>query len=116
MLKDKVVTQIYNAKDILEDKDSVTKTSNSNMAARAFIGGAISGGVGAVIGGVTASKNSKQVVNSIVLRVLTTNIDDPVKDFVFLNKTVKKNTSEYHNAIEQATEWFGTIKALMHTA
>lgn len=114
----KVVTQIFNAKDvvsceILEDKDTIIKTSNGNMMTRAIIGGVVSGGVGAVIGGVTAEKTTKQIVNNITLRILTTNVDDPVKDFVFYNGKTKKDTSIYQNAIGQATEWYGIIRAIM---
>lgn len=117
--KNKTMVQIYEAEDIvsvevIEDNDSIIKTSTSNMVGRAIVGGALVGGVGAVIGGTTASKTSKQIVNRIIMRIMTADLDDPVKDIAFLNKSVEKNSPEYNKATRQATEWHGLIKALMH--
>ena len=118
--KGKAVTQIYNAQDIiscevLEDEDSIIKTSSSSILGRSIVGGVLTGGVGAIIGGVTAGKTTKQIVNSVKLRIVTSNLDSPINDFTFLNVSTKKASSSYVSAIHEATEWYGITKALMHS-
>ena len=99
--------------ELLEDKDTLIKTSNTSMAARTLIGAAVTGGVGAIIGGVTAKKSTKQLINKVTLRIFTTDLDRPVRDLVFLNHTVKKDSKEYQAAIGTATEWYGVVKAII---
>lgn len=41
--------------------ESKTKTDNGNMLGRAVVGGVLAGGIGAVIGGSTASKNTQTI-------------------------------------------------------
>lgn len=68
--------KIYNFKDVLDfkvvDNEEVvytpaqysTTTNTGSMIGRAIVGGLVSGGVGAIIGGATASKETVQTVNS----------------------------------------------------
>lgn len=99
--------------ELIEDKDTLIKTSNTSLVARTLVGAAITGGVGAIIGGITAKKNTNQLVNKVTLRIFTTDLDQPVRDLIFLNQTVKKDSKEYLVAIGTATEWYGVVKAII---
>ena len=46
--------------EVVVDKNSIAKTSKSSMATRALVGGVLLGGVGAVIGGVSAKKHPRR--------------------------------------------------------
>jgi hypothetical protein len=57
--------------DLLRDDDVVTSTDRGSLVSRALVGGVLLGGVGAVIGGVTAKTYSAQKLTKLILRVVT---------------------------------------------
>lgn len=59
----------------------VTKTNTGNMLGRAIVGGVLTGGVGAVIGAATASKDTVKVADSKIV-----NIDNFSVVLYFVNK------------------------------
>lgn len=85
---------VYNFNDILtfEIKDnsstifistSKTSTNTSSMLGRSIVGGALSGGVGAIIGGTTASKTTQTEGNSKIshnytITVTVNNLSTPI--------------------------------------
>ncbi len=61
--------QILSSKVIVDGQET-TSASNSSVVGRALVGGLLFGGVGAIIGGVTAGTKSSQKIKSLELRVL----------------------------------------------
>ena len=83
------------------------KTSNASMLGRAVVGGILLGGAGAVIGGATAKKTgntaettnttTKDMVNSITLKLLLNNTSTPLLSIPFLSGQITKHSYEYTN-------------------
>jgi len=101
-VNEKVASDVFNINEILGvelqlDGEVISRVSNKSMLGRAAIGGILFGGVGAVIGGVTA-KQKKGKADSIKLRFVVNDIDDPFRYFEF-------NTIPYEEKLEEAKKW-----------
>jgi len=110
--------EMFSASDILESEliennQSVIKTSRSSQVAGAAVGGILFGGLGAVVGGVTGKKVETVVVDTVGVRVTVNNLASPVRNYYFLNSPVPKNSPQYNSAISQATHWHGVFSALI---
>ena len=102
------------------------KTSNASMLGRAVVGGILLGGVGAVIGGATAKKTgstaettnttTKDVVNSISLKLLLNNTSTPLLSIPFLSGQITKNSYEYTNVYSGIERCEALIKVLIARA
>lgn len=120
--------RVFNAQDILEvelneDGTQVTKTSTGGVVGRALVGGAISGGIGAVIGGTTAKANTDQRVRSITVQFLVKDTSTPHWAVEFMPPglgLIKKegmiHGTIYKQAYSQANKCFGLAKLLMEGA
>ena len=104
--------------EVLEDGETVTKTSRSSQIGGALIGGLIAGGTGAIIGGLSGKQTTNEEVKKISLKILVNDIDNPVKKVVLLDKqkAIKKSDHEYRIAKEKALNWHGLIKVLINMA
>lgn len=99
----KVNAKVYDFKDIieyelLEDGDSVTKGG----LGRAVVGGALLGGVGAIVGSVTGKKKTKSVINSLKIKITINDTSNPVIYINLITTKVKSNSSLYKMAYSQA--------------
>ncbi|OFY41582.1 MAG: hypothetical protein A2X18_07090 [Bacteroidetes bacterium GWF2_40_14] len=78
--------------------NSVTKTSTGSMIGRAVVGGALIGGVGAVIGGVSAKQNTvatQETSHHYCMYITINNLTNPLISFVFKGGVVElDNTKE----------------------
>ena len=80
--------------ELLEDGDTVTKGG----LGRAIVGGALIGGVGAIVGGVTGKRTSKKVVSILSIKITTKDMNKPVVYIDLISKRTKSNSLAYHNA------------------
>jgi len=82
-------SEVYDYKDILEseiieDGQTVTKTSRSGQIGGAIVGSLVAGGVGAIIGGLSAKQTSNNEVNRVDLKIIANKgvgnrpIDSPI--------------------------------------
>lgn len=104
------------ASEIFEDGVTVTKTVRSSQIGGALIGGVALGGVGAIIGGLSGSKQTSDKVRKIDLRLTVNNTTNPIHDVNFLNLPTKKNSILYKQAIQNARHWQGLIEVLIKRA
>jgi len=77
-------SEVYDYKDILEseiieDGQTVTKTSRSGQIGGAIVGSLVAGGVGAIIGGLSAKQTSNNEVNRVDLKIIANNTKNPLK-------------------------------------
>lgn len=72
--------------ELIEDGETVT----SGGLGRAAAGALLLGGVGAVVGGVTGKKKSKQVCNSLKIKITLSDLNEPTKYIVFIDTPTKK--------------------------
>lgn len=99
---------IYSAKqlnsyELVNDGNTVTKGGIS--LGRAVVGGALFGGVGAVVGGVTGKRTSKEYVNSIQIRLDISSGGKTLHEYIdILNKKTELGSKDYREAMEKASE------------
>ena len=103
----------YNFKDIieceiLEDNETILKSS----AGRAAVGGIIAGGVGAVVG--ASSRGTQGVANRLVIRVGLNNILEPSLIITFIDKQISRTTPYYQSNYSKAIEIYSTIKSIIY--
>ncbi len=80
--------------ELVQDGISITKTSRSSQAANALIGGAIFGGVGAVVGALTSTSVTSDKIKRIDLRLTVNDLDRPLFILNFLNSATNKGSSD----------------------
>ena len=104
---------VYNYSDIvdfelLEDGESVS----SGGLGRALVGGALFGGAGAIVGGVTGKKKSKSICSSLKLKITLNNINAPVVYVNFIETDFKKSGILYKNIYKQAQECLSVLQVI----
>lgn len=119
----KIFTQVYDYKDIIsseivEDGSSITKTSRTSQLASAAIGGALLGGVGAVVGGLTAKQKNINTVSKIEVNILFNSTDRPRFKLLLLKlvSPVKRDSILYKGPIDKANEVNALMRVLIKRA
>lgn len=95
--------KIYNFSDLLdfellEDGDIVSKGG----LGRALVGGALFGGVGAIVGGVTSKR--KNVYTSLKIKIILNDIGNSVEYINFIDDTTPKDSVLHKNRFNLAQE------------
>lgn len=117
--------RVYPARDILqvsvvEDGITVTqtKTSRASQIGGAIVGGALFGGVGALIGGLSGTKNSvsSEMATAIELQIMVNDAQNPVWVVPFLSCQQSKTTENYVTSKQFVIMWHGLITVLMKQA
>ncbi|MEN2467987.1 SHOCT domain-containing protein [Ornithinibacillus sp. JPR2-1] len=111
MISPKKKPRIYRYKDIssfelLENGESVTKGG----LGRALVGGALFGGAGAVVGGVTAKRKNKEIVDSLRIKISLKDINVSSDYIDFLDKKVKKGSFVYKDSYNKVQECLSTLQ------
>ena len=98
--------------DVISDGKTVTKTSRGSQIIGTVVGGALLGGIGALIGGLSAESQSTPMTVGVKLRLLLKNVTYPVHiiDFSEYSPSTSKALflPEVHGP--EAVEWAGLIK------
>lgn len=104
---------VYNYSDILdfellEDGESIS----SGGLGRALVGGALFGGAGAIVGGVTGKKKTKGICESLKIKVTLKDINNPVVYVNFITSSTKKSSFLYKQYIKDAHECLSTLQLI----
>jgi hypothetical protein len=94
--------------ELLEDGESIA----SGGLGRALVGGALFGGVGAVVGGVTGKRRTKGVCNNLQIKVTLNDINNPAIYITFLNSKTKKDGIIYKTNFKLAQECLSTFQII----
>jgi len=110
--------KIYSFNDIMESEivvDGVTlvKTSATSTIGRAIVGGVLTGGVGAIIGGVTGKKSHNELVKYIDLKICINDSLNPFYKIRFLDTECKKGDFTYKDGYEKAEKWHGIVSTFI---
>ncbi|NEX50218.1 hypothetical protein [Lactococcus lactis] len=100
---------------IIEDNQVINKVSNSSMIGRALVGGVLTGGVGAVIGGNTARSKVTNTVKVISLRFRMNDMDHPYYDIIVFNhsKGLDRDSTLFKGKYKEILDLFGRIELVL---
>lgn len=99
--------------EIIVDGETILKQSTTGTIGRSILGGVLSGGVGAIIGGTTGTKTQTQNISSIDLKVIINDTKTPVFKINFLNLKTKKGSFIYKKAYGEVENWHGILSGLI---
>jgi len=104
--------------EICENGETVTKTSRTSQVGGVLVGGALLGGVGAVIGGLSGKTKSSQRITGMTLRVVVNDIKIPVYELTFMEADlkVKKGGFLYSTVEKEIYHWHSIISVLIKQA
>lgn len=101
--------------EIIEDNQVINKVSNSSMIGRALVGGVLTGGVGAVIGGNTAKSKVTNTVKVISLRFRMNDIDNPYYDIIVFSRSkgLDRGSTLFKSKYKEILDLFGRIELVL---
>ena len=82
----------------------------------ALVGGALAGGVGAIVGGLSANKTGSETVQQLSLLLVVDDIVTPVYEINFVHAytpPLPKSSHIYQEARSKATKWHKTISVIL---
>ena len=92
---------------IIEDSNTVMKGG----VGRAVVGGALAGGVGAIVGANT--RTSKNVINILQIRIITKKISNSLYTIDLIKTEIEKNSMEYRNAMNFANNVYAILTSII---
>ena len=104
--------------EVIQDGNQIAYTNRGSQVVGMAVGGALLGGIGAVIGGLSGSKRNQQYIKTIKLQISTTNMERPNRELVLLDYSHSKKGASPDGVIiktilENAQTWHGRITNLM---
>lgn len=94
--------------ELLEDGESIA----TGGLGRALVGGALFGGAGAIVGGVTGKRKNKGVCNNLEIKVTINDINNPAVFIKFVTSSMKKNGFLFKSMYEDAQECLSTLQVI----
>ena len=107
--------KIYNFKDIMkseivENGNTTVETSRGSQAVGAVVGGALLGGAGLIVGGLSGKKTQKKTIDKIDLIITVRNTSRPIH---VLHVLEEKSESQYEKRFELARKWHSIISIII---
>lgn len=111
-----VQSKIYNYADILsfeliEDGNSVSKGG----IGRAIVGGALFGGIGAIVGGTTGHKQ-KQTCSRLQIKITLNSMNSPVEYITLINTEIKKSSYTYKSSFNIAQQILSVLQIICESS
>lgn len=108
--------QVYDFKDLLEvelieNGESLIKTSRGSQILGVAVGGVLLGGVGAVIGGLSGKKNTSHIINNIELKLTLKDSKISIFSFVFFKRVNKEDSPQIY--VHRSHKWHSIMKAII---
>jgi hypothetical protein len=92
--------------EMIVDSESIIKTDRVNQIGGAVVGGLLTGGIGALVMAMGASKKQLDKVNKIELKVLTMGTHNPIHTVLFYDKN---SWGVPKSSLEVANKWYDFI-------
>lgn len=107
------LNRIYNFSDVqsfelLEDGETISKGG----LGRAVVGGALFGGVGAVVGGVTGGKKTKSICSKLQIKITVKDINNPIVYINLISSDTKKDSFVYKTLYNSAQEIMSILQLM----
>lgn len=108
-------SKVYNYSDIIEyellqDGTSITKGG----LGRAVAGGLLFGGIGAIVGGVTGTRKTKELVNNMQIKITLNDISNPVIYIKLILSPTKTNSIVYKVAKQYAEQLLSVFSIIQN--
>lgn len=100
---------------IIENDETVTKTSRGSAVGGALVGGVLAGTAGMIIGGLSGKKISRENVLKVTLALTVNDLSNPVHEINFLNSnmTIPKDSELYYKIYTEVNKWHKTISVIL---
>lgn len=96
--------------ELIEDGGSISKGG----LGRAIVGGALYGGVGAIVGGVTGKKKSNPTCTSLMIKITINNSSHPTQYIKFITSSTKKSSFTYKTEFNNAQEIMSLLQLIVN--
>lgn len=100
--------------ELLQDGDALT--SGGLGIGRALVGGALVGGTGALLGGLTKKKQTSKVTHNLQIRLANSATKEPTTFITFIDKKTKNKSKKYKLAIKSARETLDVLDIMTNEA
>ena len=89
-----------NSFELIENGSSISRGG----VGRALLGGILLGGIGAIVGGITAKRKNESICESLRLMINLNDFNKPIIFINFIYTPILKNSQEYLNLLNHAQE------------
>ena len=100
--------------ELIVNGKSVFKSSTPEVIGRSIIGNVLGKEAGTIVGGVTSSVTTMDIIQNIRLKVIVSNTDNPFYYIDFLESKTERNSYKFNTAYSIAEKWhalfFGILK------
>jgi hypothetical protein len=119
---DKQKFKTYDFKSIIDvkkivDDEIISVSSTGSTIGRSLVGGALAGGIGAIIGGATSKKMGNKAIKNLELEILLNDIDHPSYRIEFFESRKAKEPiydETLWKADEEIDEWLSIFKVILY--
>lgn|GEM_PF-2332711 len=95
--------------ELFEDGTSVSRTERAAQAGGLLVGGLLLGGVGALVGGLSAPTATTRKVRLIELRMVLDDTAAPLHDVRFLRGETARGSAEHNAAMTEGRKWLAIL-------
>lgn len=101
--------------EIFKDKESMIKTSKMGLAGGAVVGGLVAGGIGSIIGSMTANKRNIHKIKELSLKITINDKENPIHTITIFdcNKGIQ-GENHTKKALDEIGYWFNLLKVIIH--
>ncbi len=101
--------------ELIEDGNTVTKTSRGSQLAGMAIGGSLAGGVGMIVGGLSSNTKSSKEVKKLEIKIIADDLYSPVSSFYVKDSIneFEKDSILYRNLYDLAYELHKTMSVII---
>lgn len=96
--------------ELLEDGSSITKGG----LGRAVVGGMLFGRTGAVVGGITGKKKTKQTCTNLEIKITVNNADKHTHYIRLITSSTQRESSSYKTAFHTAQDLLALLQLICH--
>lgn len=113
--------KVFSFKEIIEseiiyDDVTVTKTSRSSQIGGAVVGGLVAGGVGAIIGGLSANTKSINKIKKVSLKLMVDSTVNPNHKITLFENPVELDKDDIRilPSLKDAEDWHSIFKVIIN--
>lgn len=101
---------------ITRNSETLTSTSRGSQVAGATVGGLAFGGVGMLLGGLSASKTSSQLTKRLSLELVINDLDYPIFETVFIKRQngIEENSDLFNDLTKDLDQWYRMFTVILY--